>query len=35
MLKNELRWTGRSIEPVLADAIELQLRQAARAVIEA
>jgi hypothetical protein len=35
VLKNELRWTGRSIEPVVADAIELQLRQAARAVIDA
>jgi ATP-dependent Clp protease ATP-binding subunit ClpA len=35
LLKTELRWTGRSIEPIVADAIELQLRKAARAVIDA
>ncbi len=34
VLRTELRWSGRSIEPVIADAIGLQLRKAARAVIE-
>lgn len=35
VLDKELRWNGKTIETVVSDGIELQLRRAARAVIEA